>query len=457
MQLLIINKKLMVKIIKITLLCLLTGSTTLSNKLNAQEQHSTFKQDEFVISFWVDPPADEHMDTRYKEIADAHFNLVLGGFGAKSEIDIIRQLDLSEKYNMKAIVSLPNCEKASLECLTTKKSVEQHDNFSNKNAFWGYILGDEPSAKDFPDISKMVNYLRENYPSKLAYINLFPNYASPKQLGTESYEEHVVRFVDEVNPDILSMDHYPYMEPNTSALNLDHTTDWVLDKDNPRIDLISQKGYCDNLSILRESALKKGIPFWNFFNVMPFGHHSDPTEAQLRWQVYTSIAYGAKGILYFCYQSPNSSHGSIFNKGGAILTVDGKKTRHYDEATRINFAIKNLGNTLMNLESTKIHRITRQDDPNIVLKDSGIKKISKGDYLIGEFVHSDGRRAVLINNYSYSYSAWPTVVFDANTKDVIEIDQQTGLERAVFDDSPDMDGLQISLNSGAGRLFILPN
>ena len=34
---------------------------------------------------------------------------------------------------------------------------------------------------------------------------------------------------------------------------------------------------------------------------MPFAGHSDPTEAQLAWQIFTSLAYGAKGILYFCY------------------------------------------------------------------------------------------------------------------------------------------------------------
>ena len=34
---------------------------------------------------------------------------------------------------------------------------------------------------------------------------------------------------------------------------------------------------------------------------MPFGGHDDPTEQELRWMAFTSLAYGAKGILYFCY------------------------------------------------------------------------------------------------------------------------------------------------------------
>lgn len=422
----------------------------------AKNKKTGFEQERFVISFWFDPPADEKMDIRYKEIAEAHFNLVMGGFGANTEQTVSKQLDLCEKYGMKAIVSLPGYVKGAKEGIKAEIDVKRHEGFPDHSACWGYMLRDEPSAKDFPNLAYMVDYLRENRPGKLAYMNLFPNYASPEQLGTASYEEHVTRFVNEVKPEVLCMDHYPYMEPDISSLNLDHTSDWVLDKENPLIEKITRTGYCENLEVLREVSMKKGIPFWNFFNVMPFGRHSDPTEAQLRWQVYTSIAYGAKGILYFCYQSPSGSHGGIFEKGGAILTVDGRQTRHYEEAKRINFAIENLGNTLMNLESTGVYRVMRNDNPNEILKGTCIKELTEGDYVIGEFIHSDGRRAVLINNYSYAYTAWPTVIFDANPEEIIEIDQNSGLETTFIDDSPDMDGLQISLNSGAGRLFLLP-
>ncbi len=423
---------------------------------NDDKDSSGFTQDRFVISFWYDPPADENMDIRYKEISDAHFNVAMGGFGAKTESNVRKQLELCKKYGMKSIISLPGFVKGATEGRIANVDVIQQESFSDHDACWGYMLRDEPSAKDFPNLSYMVNHIKTSHPGKLAFINIFPNYASPEQLGTESYEEHVNRFVKEVNPQVLCMDHYPYMEPDVSALNLDHTSDWVLDKENPLIEKISRTGYCENLEVLRKVCLKKDIPFWNFFNVMPFGYHSDPTEAQLRWQVYTSIAYGAKGILYFCYQSPSGAHGSIFEKGGAILTVDGRNTRHYEEAKRINFAVKNLGSTLMNLKSVGVYRVSKNEDSKDMLKGAFIKELTEGDYLIGEFIHSDGRRAVLINNYSYAYTAWPTVVFDANPDEIIEIDQNSGLETAIIDDSPDMEGLQISLNSGAGRLFLLP-
>ena len=37
-----------------------------------------------------------------------------------------------------------------------------------------------------------------------------------------------------------------------------------------------------------------------------------PTEAQLRWQAMTSLAYGSKGLFYFTFHSPppDPVHGS---------------------------------------------------------------------------------------------------------------------------------------------------
>ena len=63
---------------------------------------------------------------------------------------------------------------------------------------------------------------------------------------------------------------------------------------------------------------------------------------------------------------------------------------------------------------------------------------------------------MLINNYHFAYSAWPTVTFDADAANVTEVNPKTGKESPVIDDSPDMPGLQISLDAGEGRLFLLP-
>lgn len=375
-----------------------------------------FVQDRFAIGFWVDPPADKNMEARYKEIAEANFTVVLGGFGANTLESVSRQVALCEQLDLKALVA--------------SRGVPA-DRLPTSPACWGYMVKDEPYVGEFPSLAERVAEIRRVRPGKLAFINLFPSTASMNHLGVADYESYVRRFVSEVDVDVLCMDYYPHMRPERD----------------------SRDTYCENLATMRRFSLERGIPFWNFFNSMPFGPHYDPTESQLRWQIYTSLAYGAKGVLYFCYWTPK---GAEFPKGGAIITTEGRRTRHYDQAKRINAAVRNMGPVLMKLTSTAVIRITPEDDPVARLKESPIRSLTPGNYIVGVFRHADGRRAVMLNNHYHEFTAWPTVEFDADAAEVLEVSQRDGGIAPVIDDSPDMPGLQVSLDSGEGRLFILP-
>jgi len=110
----------------------------------------------------------------------------------------------------------------------------------------------------------------------------------------------------------------------------------------------------------------------------------------------------------------------------------------------------------MSLSSIGIYRVTPDKNPDDVLKDTPIRSLTKGNYLVGLFKHADGRWAVLLNNYSLAYTAWPTLEFSVPVEEVREVCKKTGKEIPVVDDSPAMEGLQVSLDSGEGRLFLLP-
>ncbi len=401
---------------------ILAGSILLSG--GGEGEVARFKQDRFVIGSWVAPPLDERAEERYREMADAHFNLVI--HGAHTPEEIARQLAICAQFDLQVLVSYPG--------------EEQLDQIPDSPALGGFAVRDEPSARDFPALADTVRTLRAKWPGKLAYINLFPSYASPAALGTDTYAEHVSRFVEETGIDVLSMDYYPLFKPDADG----------------------RDGYCENLKVMRKYSLEAGIPFWNFFNIMPYGPHTDPTESQVRWQVFASLAHGAKGVMYFCYYTPGP--GGEFPKGGAIITRDNRRTRHYYEARRLNAQLRNLGPTLMQLTSTGVYRIAPTDDPAEVLRGAPIVNLKRENpgwdpplnLLVGAFEHADGRRAVMLMNYHFAYSAWPSVEFDAPLDQVREINKWTGEETPVYDDSPDLDELQISLADGEGRLFLLP-
>jgi hypothetical protein len=296
---------------------------------------------------------------------------------------------------------------------------------------------DEPSAARFKELKGLADTVRAARPGTIPFVNLFPNYASPSQLGSPDYTTHVADFIRIYQPDVLCMDNYPIFKP---------------DRD-------TRAAYIDNLDIFRKQSLAAGIPFWNFFNIMPYGPHTDPTEAQVRWQVNASLVYGAKGLLYFCYFTPG---GDEFPKGGAIIGQDGLKTHHYAQAKRINKMLKSYGKVLVDCTSTDVAQIQPGDTPSEKLRNSGIRDIKRDrvdpshDYLVGTFKHKSGRRAVMLMNNRFAYSAWPTVIFDVRPgQRVVEIDPDTGREVPVRDASPAMDGVQLPLLDGGARLFFI--
>ena len=395
------------------------------NKSVASANGTQFKQDIFAIGLWVDPPMDAKAHERYRELSEANFTMVISGKDLKSAKE---QIKLCEEFGMRVLV---NCSGVAVKDLPDGPSV------------WGYSLADEPAVPRFGELLRQASEIRAMHPGKICYINLLPNYASPGQLGCAFYGEYVKRFCETLRPEVLSMDHYPIFKPGKNG---EAGTD-------------GRGGYIENLETMRVYSLKQGIPFWNFFNSMPYGPHTDPTEDQLRWQIYSSLTYGAKGLMYFCYSTPVSPE---FPKGGAIIRRDDTRTRHYDQARRLNAELKALGPTLMQLTNTGVIRIKPGDDPALVLKGSPIRTLKRDesvdpdfDYIVGTFQHADGRRAVMLFNYQFAYTAWPTVEFDADPAGVVEVDKATGKERPVLDESPEMKGLQVSLDAGEGRLFLI--
>ncbi|HOC57345.1 MAG TPA: hypothetical protein PKI20_17125 [Verrucomicrobiota bacterium] len=379
-----------------------------------------FVQDRFVVGMWVPPATNDDLDKHYRDIAEANFTLVVNQSGTNTRAHLKR------------------CKRFGLQTLVPANGPVEK--LPDGPACWGYLLVDEPGAGAFPELARRAEEIRTKRPGRFGYVNLFPNYAPPSALGTPTYDEHVAKFVREVRPEVLSMDHYPLMRPEGD----------------------SREQYCANLECFRRHSLAAGIPFWNYFYSMPFNDRLDPTEAQIRWQIFTSVAYGAKGVLYFCYWTPGKGAAGAgeFPKGGAVITAEGLKTRHYEEARRINAELKNLGPTLMKLTSTGVYRVTTETNSN-ALAGSPLRKVARvggdpvGKFIVGAFNHADGRRAVVIVNHNHSYTAWPTVEFDADPKGVLEVSKATGKAAPVVDDSPELKGIQLSFGAGDARLFLL--
>ena len=154
----------------------------------------------------------------------------------------------------------------------------------------GYYIIDEPGAKKFPVLGMFVAAVKKYAPGKLAYINLFPSYASTigadvdSQMQTYTFTEYLERYVQEVKPQFISYDNYmvEYSEDMT-------------DKGRAAI-------YWRDLLEVRRVAQKYGLPWWNIVSSMAIRENSSPPNmSRMALQAYTSLAAGANALGWFLF------------------------------------------------------------------------------------------------------------------------------------------------------------
>ena len=256
------------------------------------------------ILAWGGPPQDQTTVERYRELAEAGFTHNYSGFGNAEAT--VRALDVAQAAGVKLIPSLPELTSNPEGAV---KRLKGHP------ALGGYYLRDEPSASDFEGLAtwaKRIQAVDEKHP---CYINLFPTYATPDQLGAPNYREYVGRFLKQVPVPILSFDHYPVVGQRLRP-------DWY-----------------ENLEIISAAARAEKKPFWAFALAVAHGLYPVPTVAHLRVQAYSNLAYGAQGLQYFTYWTTKSDTWD-FHEGP--IGLDGKRTATYERVREVNREVQAL-------------------------------------------------------------------------------------------------------------------
>jgi hypothetical protein len=242
--------------------------------------------DRIPVLAWGGPPQAETTAARYKELAEAGFTHNYSGFSSIAAMQ--EALDVAKAAGIKQFVSIPELERSPEE---TARTLRGHP------ALAGYYLRDEPAASDFDKLSKWAAKITSADPDHPCYINLFPNYATPAQLGTANYQEYLDTFLTKVSVPILSFDHYPVVGNSLRA-------EWY-----------------ENLEQVSAAARKARKPFWAFALSVAHDPYPIATLEQLRLQVFSNLAYGAQGIQYFTYWTSKSD---VWNFHEAPIGLDGK-------------------------------------------------------------------------------------------------------------------------------------
>ncbi len=393
----------------------------------------------FPLVAWYGPGRGLLTDEVWSDVAEAGFNLCLPSFHGTTE-EYRRTLDLGERYGIGLLLGgLVNWEwgerEEKAEALVESLK-ERTQRYSAEPAFAAYVLKDEPHAVSFPALAHSRRLLARMDPGHWAYVNLFPNYAPVNErenyIGTRDYQEYVDRYMEVFRPEVLMYDHYSIEGYRFRE------ADYAI-----RV----RPEYYENLEIIRAAALKHGVPFWAFTLSTPVFSYPTPTEGHLRFQLYSCLAYGARGLQYFTYGPAEGEDGLIDGKGN--------RGPWYETAQRINREIQSMGRLLLSLTSTAVFHTSPQPRGTTWIHDGhgGLVSCLGAPAVLGFFDGRDGRRFLMVVNRDPMKAAELTLTFAEGVR-VAEVDRSRG------DGSVrplDLTGgeLKMTLADGDGRLLEL--
>ena len=345
----------------------------------------------FPISGWCSPPDAFITVEQYRLMADAGLNVVLPTFVGTASVERNRKiLDTAKTVGIKAIIAdarmpqsltgNPNA-KATLDAIV--KDYRKHP------ALLGYFLTDEPGASSFAGMGEVVAYLKEIDPEHVAYINLFPSYASSNQqaassqLGTDTYDLYLEKYLQVVKPDVLSYDHYHFLKSG----------------DRP--------GFIANLASAQRatatgSSFQSATPFWNIVLSVEFDPYRGLTENELRYEAMQTLAFGGKGLVYYTYFQPDFPSYSSKN---TIMLRDGTPGALYEPVKRVNREVQALAKWLYGANVLKTYLTGEGTSEGISLGTEGPVRVDgAGNLSIGMFRDGKGYLYVLFTNRDYTKS-----------------------------------------------------
>lgn len=360
-----------VLLIAVTVSLISILATTL---IAAAAEKPLLKPSDFAILPWDDAPNDIDM---LKDIRECGFNLA--GFAHAEDLNTI------SKAGLQCLVyNDVNGADLQIDQAEIDRRVEAVvKRIGNHKAVLGYSLCDEPGVDGFPGLAKWVAAFKKVAPKSLTYINLLP-YATGDCWGAPSYDDYVESFVKTVQPQFISYDYYALIEDGTV-----------------------REDYYRNLESVRKASLKHNLPFWNTVLSNSHGGYAEPTPAGFRFQAYTTMAYGGRGLSYFTYFARTRGNFRL-----SPIDSSGHKTPTWDMLREVNWQVQRLGPVYVTLKSINVfHHPTVPTGCSGISTSKLVKSVTGENLLIGEFEGPGGQPYVMVVNKDIHRSALLDITF----------------------------------------------
>lgn len=137
------------------------------------------------------------------------------------------------------------------------------------------------------NLKQLYDYIRHVDPEHMVYFN-FACTENPCYIGNNAnYELYLRNLYARFNLPLWSFDLYPVTGGDT---------DWT----------VNYEWFYKYLLIYRNICVSTGRPFWYYAQCVSYKfkgkmHFPTPTEAMMRYEAFTALAFGAKGIVFWYY------------------------------------------------------------------------------------------------------------------------------------------------------------
>jgi hypothetical protein len=310
------------------------------------------------------------------------------------------------------------------------------NHYKDHPALLGYNLVDEPFGDQFPHLQSATELIRTLDPDHMVYTNLYglcPTcmhyYSGTDDPLRGSYQDYVNGWLD-TDPDIISFDHYPFYSTGFDEA-------WYL-----------------QLEYYRERSLLYDTDLWVYIQAMQYDYYNmiEPSEEQMRFQIYSSLAYGAKGYVYFTYYTPDGMD-------NGLILPDGSKNDTYYYAQDVNAEVLNLGSTLLGLTSKEVYQTGGTPPYTTALPSGFFWQPTTGapemPMIVSLLEDEDGREYVMIVNKDMEDAHLASFTLSGSPASVTEISKTTGLEVGTSYNAT-TGVLTANFEPGEGRLYALP-
>lgn len=300
----------------------------------------------------VEPSLNVYDSKIIEDVANYGFNVIMypGSDLDRKWVEYTQQaLNDCGKLGIKLISNSPILEFTDASLRNKKYKwgwptsfVEQ---FKNHPALGGWMVMDEPEYKEWHNAQSSTtsasggisqtagnelgqlstptngrtivdNYqaIKNTDPRHIAYMNLAVD-ETEIWIGNEhsKYEDFLDEFIAKFDPPLLSFDFYPIKSIGDNKYRVD------------------QDLFYKYLNIFANKSQQYGIPFWSYclcleHTVGETTVYPVPTKGMLRFEVFSALAFGAQGIVFWGFKQNYKAFG-LDEKGEPIRDEKGEKTK----------------------------------------------------------------------------------------------------------------------------------